>query len=329
MGLAVSHRSVHKAFAAALLALCFSMHAALASDPLPGDATAPPPNINIVLYYNIFNNAGVLEPPHGDGYSQNTRVALDIQALRYIRTFNVNGMLAGVQAVQPFVSFIGKQVEGVAQLPPSYTPGRVTLTTSGGFMQPSFGAFIFPVARPATGTYFVTGFWFYPPIGQYNKYAGLSLTQNLWIGELELGGHVTLFGDPAGRNLSFEYWGEGYFYGSNGNATLAGIGGTAPASLSQQPTGEIRAYLPYVFYPRTRATFIPGIFQSFGGKQVYTLANGSTLDADTRTQETQLRFMVSTYLSPHWQVLLNAQYDVVAHGGPLNRALELRVGAIF
>jgi hypothetical protein len=314
---------------AAVLASLLGARAALASDPLPGDAQAPPPNKNIILYYNVFDGANVIEPPHGDGYDKGTRVALDIQALRYIRTFNAGGMLCGVQAVQRFVSFLGTQTEGVPHLPPTYAPGQVTLSTSGGFIQPSFGAFVFPVANPATGTYFVAGFWVSPPIGHYNKYASLSLTQNLWVGELELGGHINLFGDPAGRNLSFEYWGEGYFYGANDNATLAGIGGTAPASLSQQATGEIRAYLPYVFYPRTQAKFIPGVFQSFGGKQVYTLANGATLDAETRTQETQLRFMVSSFLSPHWQVLLNAQYDVVAHGGPLNRALELRVGAIF
>jgi hypothetical protein len=231
-----------------------------------------------------------------------------------------------VQIVQPYVSFIGQQTLGV---PVGEESLRVPLSTSGGFLQPSLGAFIFPVARPATDTYFVLGFWFSPPIGQYNENANLSLTQNLWTGELEAAGRMTLLGNPAGRNLALELWGEGYFYGSNGNATLAGIGGTAPATLSQQPTGEIRAYLPYRFYAPSLATFTPGIFQSFGGKQVYTLSDGSKIDAGTRTQETQLRFTLSSYLSEHWQMLLSGQYDVVAHGGPLNREIELRVAALY
>jgi hypothetical protein len=326
LGVSFLHKTPALAAGVALLLMIMLWaRPALASDPLPGDATTPPANINIVLYYNIFSKAGVLEPPHGDGYTHDTHVSLDIQALRYIRTFNAGGMLSGVQIVQPYVSFIGNQQLGI----PHYGPGHFNLTASGGFLQPSLGAFIFPVARPASGTYFVVGFWFAPPIGHYDKTANISVTQNLWIGELEAGGHQTLLGNPAAQNLSVELWGEGYFYGSNGNATLAGIGGTAPARLSQQPSGEIRVYLPYEFFPLTRAAVIPGFYQSFGGKQVYTLADGTKLDAGTRTQETQLRFMVSSYLSQHWQILLNAQYDLAAHGGPLNRDLELRVGAIF
>jgi len=300
-----------------------------ASDPLPGDAEAPPSNTNLLLYYNIFTNAGVLEPPHGDGYAKDTRVSMNIQALRYIRTFNIAGMLSGVQVVQPYAIFLGDQVRGLPVMPPSGGPGRVSLTHSNGFLQPSFGAFIFPIAHPATGTYFVTGFWFSPPIGQYNQNANLTITQNLWNGELEAGARTLLFGTPDSQYLGAELWGEGYIYGSNDDATLAGIGLPGPARLSQQPTAEIRFYLPYQFYPATRAKFIPGIYQSFGGKQYYTLPNGSRIDAGTRTQETQLRFMLSSFLSRHWQILLNGQFDVASHGAPLQRELELRVVAAF
>jgi hypothetical protein len=316
------------ALLAAVLSVLAPCGLAWASDPLPGDAAAPPPNTNLFLYYNIFTNAGVLEPAHGDGYAHDTRVAVNIQALRYIRTFNIAGMLSGVQVVQPYAIFLGDQVRGLPPGPPG-TPSRISLSHSNGFLQPSFGAFIFPIARPATGTYFVTGFWFYPPLGQYNRNANLTITQNLWVGELEAGARTLLFGTPDSQYLGVELWGEGYVYGSNDDATLAGIGGSSPARLSQQPTAEIRFYLPYQFYPPTRATFISGLYQSFGGKQYYTLPNGTRLDAGTRTQETQLRFMVSSFLSQHWQILLNAQFDVAAHGGPLQRELELRVVAAF
>jgi hypothetical protein len=315
--------------AALLAASALAPRMALASDPLPGDATGLPPNTNIFLYYNIFTNSGVVEPPHGDGYDKDTRIAVNIQALRYIRTFNVDGMTAGVQAVQPYAIFMGNQVRGLAVAPPDGAPGRISLTHSDGFLQPSFGAFIFPVARPATGTYVVGGFWFSPPIGQYNTAANLTITQNLWYGELEVGGRTLLLGTPETQSLAVELWGEGYIYGSNNDATLAGIGGTGPARLSQQPTAELRVYFPYQFYPATRAAFIPGLYQSFGGKQYYTLPNGSRLDAGVRTQQTQLRFMLSSFLSPHWQVLLNGQWDVAAQGGPLSRELELRVAAAF
>ena len=328
MGVSFWRGRACKMLAAAMLAL-LPLRPALASDPLPGDATAPPPNVNIFLYYNIFSNSGELEPPHGDGYPHDTRVAVDVQALRYIRTFMLGGMLSGVQMVQPYAIFLGSQNEGLPQTPPNGAPGRVSLTHSNGFLQPSFGAFVFPVAHPETGTYLVTGFWFSPPLGQYNQNAGLTITQNLWNGELEVGGRTVLIGRPDTQCLAAELWGEGYVYGSNGNATLAGIGQPGNATLGQQPSAELRFYLPYQFYPPTRAMFIPGLYQSFGGKQFYKLPNGARIDAGTRTQQTQLRFMLSSFLSRHWQVLLNGQFDVAAHGGPLNRAVELRVAAAF
>jgi hypothetical protein len=330
LGLSAMHRSVHRLFVAVLLALSFGARAhALASDPLPGDAISPPADVNLLLYYNGLTNAGVLEPVRGSGYDKDTRISLDIQVLRYIRTFTIDGMVAGVQAMQPYVIFNGDQVLGEPHLPPDGAPGRVELSHSGGFAQPSFGAFIYPVSRPASGTYVAAGFWIAPPIGNYDKYANLNFTENLWSGEIEFGGRTVLLGNDSAQSLAVELWGEGYFYGSNDNTTLAGIGGTAPASLSEQPSGEIRAYLPYQFYARSRATFTPGLYQSFGGKQVYTLADGSKIDAGTRTQETQLRFVLSSYLSPNWQILVNTEYDLVAHGAPLNRNIELRIATIF
>jgi len=322
---------------------------ALASDPLPGDLVAPPPNVNIVLYYNEFSDAGALQPVHGHGYAKDTHISADVQALRYIRTFNIDGMLSGVQVVEPYVSFIGHQTVGVASTP--FGPGRASLEHGGGFAQPWFGTFIFPVANPGTGTYLVTGVWLYPPIGSYDKDASLNYSKNLWEGEIEIGARKVLLGDPAGQNLSAELWGEGYFFGSNGSAAYPSPAVSAnnipaiyqefgvhnpivaasaiPAKLSEEPEGEIHVYFPYQFFAPTRAQIVPGFYQSFGGKQVYTLANGSKLDSSVRSEESQLRLVLSTYLSPHWQVQLNGEYDIAAHGNSMNRNVELRVAAVF
>ena len=335
MGLSLLRKNLCSLLTITLVAVTLEMLAlggradALTSDPLPGEAVAPPANVNILLYYNLFTNAGVLEPVRGSGYAHDTHISLDLQGLRYIRTFNVDGMLSGVQAILPYIGAVGDQVLGEPHLPPTFGPGRINLTHSSGFIQPAFGAFIFPISRPATDTYFVTGFWVDPPIGSYNKNANISFTQNLWTGELEVGGHQLLFGNKAGRNLSIEAFGEGLFYGSNNDSALVAPGIDPPARLSEQPSGQIRLYLPYQFFAPTLATFSPGFYQSVGGKEVYTLADGTKVDAGSRTEETQLRVILSTYLSRHWQILLNGEYDLVAHGAPLNRNVELRVGLIF
>jgi hypothetical protein len=352
-----------------MLLLTLGAHAANAgSDPLPGEAIAPPPNTNIVMFYNVFSDAGSYAGVNGDTYDQHTHISTNSIALRYIHTFNTGGLLTGVQMVVPYVSFIGGQETGISDIPapagvpssvPSYGPGRANLSHNSGFGEPMLGAFVFPYNNPATGTYLVVGPWIDIPIGSYEKTEDLNATSNLWTYEIEAGFRTVLLGTPEKRNLAVEAWGEGYLYGSNGDSALTSPevyadnipsayqtlnamthgavpdanplsqGSSTPARLSEQPSAELRVYLPYQFYPRTLAMVAPGIFQSFGGKQYYTLENGTKEDAGTRTQETQLRLIVSSFVSPHWQLMLTGNYDLIAHGAPLNREVELRLSTFF
>ncbi len=327
----------------AIAAFCLGGQAARASDPLTGETIAPPPNLNIFFYYNALANAGAVGTPHDGTYSRNTRISVDIQALRYIRSFQLGGMIAGVQMYDAYASFIGPQGAGIPAAGP-FGPGRVRLDHTNGFTQPNFGAFIFPYADAEKGNYLVTGVWLSPPIGNYNKNATLDYTRNLWTFEGEAGGRATLFGTPTGQNLALEVWGEIYGYGDNGDSAFVTpavyansmLGGgplvpasSTPAKLHEQPTGELRVYVPYQFYAPTRAVIAPGFFQSLGGKQVYTLGNGEKLDSNLRTEESQLRLTFVTYLSPRWQLTLNGDYDVASHGGPLERNIELRLVAAF
>ena len=350
-----------------LTALCFTPLCAWASDPWPDEAVQPPPGLNIVLYYNAFTNAGSYGQPGGAVTGQHTRINVDVRALRYIHTFNVENVLSGVQVYVPYASFIGDQQVGVKDISaptglpagsPAYGPGHAALSAASGFGQPSFGAFVFPYSAAKSETGLVLAAWLSPPISSYNRNASLNYAQNLWTGELEAGFRTTLAGQPDGRNLAVSAWGEVYFYGRNGNAGLVQPAvyanaippvyqvyheldpavpaanplmpqSVAPASFSMQPTEELRVYFPYQVYPGTHGTISPGFYQSFGGKGVYTLSNGTEIDSGTRTNESQLRLILSTYLTPHWQVAVNGEYDVMAHGGPLYRTVELRVGTTF
>jgi hypothetical protein len=327
----------------AIAGLCLGGQAARASDPLTGETIAPPPNLNIFFYYNAFANAGAIGTPHDGTYGQNTRVNADIQALRYIRSFELGGMIAGVQMYDAYSNFIGPQEAGILAVGP-FGPGRAKLDHTNGFSQPSFGAFIFPYADAQKGNYLVTGVWLSPPIGDYNKNATLNYSRHLWTFEGEAGGRATLLGTPTDQNVALELWGEIYGYGNNNDSayvtpavyanSMLGAGplvpaNSTPATLHEQPTGELRAYLPYQFYPPTRAVIAPGFYQSFGGKQVYTLDNGEKLDSGLRTNESQLRLMLVTYLSPHWQATLDGEYDIASHGGLLQRNIELRLIAAF
>lgn len=322
------------------VALCLGGQAARASVPLPGDAVQPPANINILLYYNVLDGAGEMAPVRSNGYDKNTRISADFQAIRYIHTFNVAGMVGGVQLYQVYSNFLGPQEIGIPNLG-GLGPGRARLRHGEGLAQPNLGAFIFPYANNKTGTYLVLGQWFDPPVGSYDKAASLNYTENMWTFESEAGFRTTLLGSPEGRNLSLEVWGELYIFSDNNGAAAVSPAlysntygqltqaSATPARLHKQPEGELRVFLPFQFYYPTRATISPGFYQSLGGKEVYRLQNGATLDSGTRTEESQIFLGLSSYVSPHWQLMINGEYDVAAHGGPLNRAVELRVATAF
>ncbi|MDE8346192.1 MAG: hypothetical protein POH28_08495 [Acidocella sp.] len=341
----------------ALAASLFSGGVARASDPLPGDAIAPPVNINIALYYNQIETAGEIGAVHGSSDSHNTRIAADIQVARFVHTFNLGGTEAGFQAFVPYVSFLGQQSAGVANIPapatglPPFGPGHASLSTADGFGQPNFGAFLFPVNNAATGTYAVIGPWISPPVSGYNKSANLNPGNNVWTYEMEAGFRKILFGTPTTHNLAIEVWGEAYLFGANNNAaanspevfannippiySLFGVhnplaaASSTPARFNEQPSEEFRVYLPYQIYPATGGTITPGFYQSFGGKQTYTLRNGAKIDSGNRTDESQFRLTASTFLSPTWAVMLVGEYDIANHGGPLQRNVELRLATFF
>lgn len=329
---------------------------AWASDPLPGDAVVPPPNVNILLYYNEFTDAGTLGAVHGSSYNNNTHISTDVSVLRYVRTFLVNGVNVGIQAYVPYVGFLGEQRVGVADIGalapggPDVGAGRANLSNNSGFGQPNFGGFVFPIADGLVGTNLALGFWIAPPVGDFNAGDNLNPGQDVWVYEAEVGFRQTLFGTISTNNLALDLWGEAYGFGTNdksadvapsvsaNNLGVYGLLGVrnpltvstaTPATFHEQPSFEFRAYLPYVINPKTNFFVSPGLYQSFGGKQTYSFANGAKADSGNRTEETQLRFVASSFVTPSLAIMGIGIYDVTNHGGPLNRGAELRIAKFF
>lgn len=352
------------------LAVGLGGHAAFASDALPGDGIAPPVNVNIGMFYNLFTDASGIGAAHGGSYSKNTHISMDIMVGRYIRTFDIDGILSGVQFYVPYGGFIGGQEASIANIPgpyvpalggqlPAYGAGRANLSHNGGFGQPYFGVFSYVLNHPKAGTYGVIAPWIAPPLASFNRSANLNPGQNTWTYELELGFRTVLWGTPTTQNLAVELWSESYMFGANGQSAYVSpevsannipaiystynyLSGGAipdtnplqasrvvPASFHEQPSQEFRIYLPYEFAPSMGAFIAPGLFQSFGGKQTYNLQGGGTLDSGNRTNETQLRLIGATFLSPRLQLMAIGEYDLASHGGPLNRNIEIRLATFF
>ncbi len=260
---------------------------------------------------------------------------------------------AGVSNIAgPYVPALGGQL-------PSYGAGRANLSKTSGFAQPNFSFFTYPINDPATGTYAVISPWFSPPISSFNKNTNLSPSQNTWVYEIELGYRRILFGTPTTPNLQVELWSSSYGFANNNDSAyvtptvtanhippiyaeynfLSGglipdrnpleAASSTPATFHEQPSQEFRLYLPYEVVPAIDAFIVPGFYQSLGGKQTYTLRNGAKIDTGNRTEESQLRLIAETFVSPTMQVMAIGEYDVANHGGPVERNFEIRIAKFF
>jgi hypothetical protein len=206
---------------------------ASASDPLAGDAYAPPPNISMLLLYDFYHNdnkyGGQLGDPHGPDATQDTRIDANIFVFRYLHSFLIGNYNAGVQFYAPYVSYLGDQRVGINDLGtpapgllPSLGPGSAALGATSGFAQPNISLYFFPIANVKTGTYLVLEPWISPPISSFNKNNSLNFSsQNVWTFNTEFGFRTILFGTPDTNNLAIELWQETYFYANNPNSAFA------------------------------------------------------------------------------------------------------------
>jgi hypothetical protein len=342
---------------------------ASASDPLAGEAYAPPPNVTLFELYDIYHNdnvyGGQLGNPHGPD-AHDTSIEANIIVPRILHSYDMDGFNTGFQVYVPYISYLGGQHVGINDLGtpapgilPSYGPGRANLGATSGFAQPNIALYIFPIANRVTGTYLIFQPWISPPISSFNKNNSLNLNQqNVWTFTSEIGFRTLLMGTPTTPNLALEVWQETYLYGLNSNSALAEpsisannipaiysiahqiipaipdsnpvrAGSVTPAQFREQPTNEIRIYLDYEFNARIHAYIAPGFYQSFGGKQTYKLRDGTVVDSGARTNETQLRLVTGTFVTPSIELTLDADYDVAAHGTPYDRVIEFRFAKFF
>jgi hypothetical protein len=318
------------------------------------------------FYHNSDQYGGQLGDPHAPNATDDTRFAANSFVFRYLHSFLVDNYNAGVQVYAPYVSFLGNQQVGINDLGtpapgilPSLGPGSANITATSGFAQPNFSFYIFPIADRNTQTYLVIEPWISPPVSSFNRNNTLNEnSQNIWTFNTEFGFRTELFGTPETRNLAIELWQETYLYGTNSNSALASpaisannippiytyahsivpeipdtnpvrAASVTPAQFREQPTNEFRVYLPYQFFPATHAFIAPGLYQSFGGKQTYRLKTGGIVDSGARTNETQLRLILGSFVTPSIQLTLVGDYDIIAHGSSYDRALEFRLIKFF
>lgn len=291
---------------------------AMAAAPLPGDLFAPPPNISVAELYNSFGYANKFYTPNGTELG-NTRIATDVPIIRLVHSFTpYHGIPWGVQVIAPYTAFLGQQ-----------KVGGTDLSSNSGFAEPLFSVFAYPISTPRSTL--ALAYYLSPPIGAYNDIYSLNASSNSWVNNLEIGYRHTLLGNPKGRHLDLQVWGDVYFYGDN---TIAGSVPTAPnEKLHTQTSTQLIVYLPYYFHPKTDSYVGLSFEQTFGGKQTITyngLAPGNFIDTGNRNDSTSVGVIAGTFIRPTVFLQAQATTTVRARGGARNAvALTFQIGKIF
>lgn len=225
-----------------------------AGGPLPYDGPAPPPNLNVAFVYNGVLSGSSAYTSSGAKIG-NTRIQTDVSVFRFVHTFSpIHGMAWGMEYVQHYVSFLGKQ-----------QVGGLALSHDGGFTEPTLAWFIYPVSHPKQDEALVLAYYVSPPVGSYNANVALNASTNNWVNNFEVGYMHRVFGRTGGRRLDIELWADAYFYSDD---TVNGY------TLKANPAAQFIVYAPYFFHPST-AAYVGLSFEKMFGGQIKVSSSGS------------------------------------------------------
>lgn len=298
---------------AILAALVIAGRTAHASIPLPYDFPAPPPNLNVVAFYNEFSSANSFYTPDGTRI-QDSRIQADVSLVRLIHTCSpIDGMPWGVQVLAPYIAYLGsQQVFGVTQ------------SANSGFAEPQFSAFIYPYSNPSEDSALAISYFLSPPVGSYGAGYTLNAGSNNWVNNIEVLYSHMLFGSPKGRRLELDIAGDAFFYSANNDV---GVGPFRPV-LHTEPAEQIIVYLPYVIYPKTAGYVGLTFEQTFGGKQYLSYA-GQSIDTVNRNDATQIGIDFGSFVAPTVAIEGQISTDIRVRGGPKSNAFLFQAIKVF
>ena len=311
------------ALGAGLTMLCLST-VAHAAGPLPYDGALPPPNLTIVQLYNIYSSASNYYTTNGTKLS-NTSIQTDVPVFRIIHTFPpIDGMSWGLQLIQPYVKFVGTTKIGGA-----------SLTNNSGLAEHQLSAYIKPYYDPKTDAVLTLAYFISPPSGAYDSNAALNASTNNWVNNIEAGYTHIVFGNPQGKRLDFQIWGDAYYYGNSDNYHAGAFSGVSHTEASEQ----ILAYLPYYIHPQTLGYLGLAFEKTWGGKQYLTgnvaLPNGTSvaagpIDTGIRNDFTRVGIDAGDFLTPTVALQAQLSTDVQVRGGVKNDVyFLLQISKVF
>nr|WP_272904352.1 transporter [Xanthobacter agilis] len=249
------------------------------------DYVPAPAGANLLLFYSQYATRSEYVSTSGATISQNTGLDSYVDILRYVHYFDVAGFRVAAQTLVP----VGTLYNGRL--------GGTDLDSASGFGDPIFSGVLWLINNKESESYFAVAPYLYAPLGQYDSNQALNVGENRWKLDLQ-----TAWYQGFGNGVALQIAGDVIWYGSNSDA------GGGNATLTQDNTYQLQVWLSYAFAPTWSAAV--GYSGFWGGTEYLSgVATGNATERD------QLRFELSKFITPTFQVLGLVQRDFNTSGG--------------
>lgn len=256
-----------------------------ALDVNSADYVPAAPGTNLALLYSQYATRSEYVSKSGATISQDTSLDSYVNIFRYVHYLEIAGFTAAVQTLIPFGTLYNAKL------------GRTDLGSAAGIGDPIVSAVFWLLNNKASESYFAIAPYFFVPLGQYKSGDGLTMGENRWKLDLQAAYYQGL-----GKGFALQLSGDVIWYGSNTAA------GTGMQTLTQDNTYQFQAWLSYAFAPTWSAAV--GYSKYWGGTEYV-----SGLPTGNATERDQIRFELSKFITPTFQVQGLVQRDIAASGG--------------
>jgi len=262
-----------------ILSFIAAVPKAHAVDAQPFDFVPAPAGTNLALLYYAYGMSNEYVDSEGNKV-QNSSLQSNIAIARYVRYFDLAGMIADINILQPFGGFSDVKIGGAPLTHDHFALGNTTLVFT-----------IWPINNKENEIYFGVANYLNIPTGSYDRNTSVNLGDNRWSFAIQPGFHARVY-----DKISVDLVADVTFYGDNNDAVPSG------GRLTQDPSFTALAWLNYNVTPTTVASI--GVSHTYGGEQ--RLDGMSLGDAYV----TKVRAALSTFVTPTSQILFQVDHDV-------------------
>lgn len=258
---------------------------AWAADVNSGDYLPAPAGTNLLVFYSQYATRDEYVSASGQTISNGTGLDSYVNILRYVHYFDIGGFTVAPQVLIPAGTLYNGRF------------GGASFDAAAGLGDPILATTVWVVNNKATQTYIGIMPYLFLPVGQYSAGEVLNLGENRWKLDLQAGWYQGLT-----NGVALQLTGDVIWYGDNARA------GNGTQTLSQDPTYQLQAWLSYAFAPTWSAAV--GYSQFWGGTEYL-----AGMPTGNETERSQVRFELSKFITPTFQVLGLVQRDVTTSGG--------------